>query len=115
MDVERTRSIWITHASEFTPEQFLELYDAAEAEISMEALRQAADESLGMRHSLMRLGESLNLSPGLLRRWKREDSTAVRYGDVLDHIVDHLCRTRGFRRLVPTAVAVRYGHEVLSA
>ena len=116
LDADRTRSIWVTHDQAYTTDEFTTLFETCEAEITLPTKLALSHQSREMRRSVFQLGQSLNVAPPLLDRLGREPETPLPvYGDVIEAIVDHLCETRGFRRLTPTAVAVRYGQDVVTA
>lgn len=116
LDADRTRSIWVTHDQEYTSDEFMTVFEACDGEINLPTKEAISHQSREMRRSMVQLGHSLRVASPLLDRLAREPETPLPvYGDVIEAIVDHMCRTRGFRRLTPTAVAVRYGREVVTA
>lgn len=114
LDSERTRSIWLTHPREYSTTELSAQLAQTQLAISPDTLREWADETRSLHDSTLELGISLGLSPELRGRLEsRMQQPDTTLSAVLDRLVDRFCHDHGFERLIPTAVVVRHGQEVV--
>jgi hypothetical protein len=116
LDGERTRSIWLTHPEELSPDEFHDMLAETRASVPLTTLQQWAAETQDMHAASLELGRTLKVSPEIMQVLEsRIPTEATTFGAVLNQLIERLCDRHGFRRLTPTAVVVCYGHEVLAA
>lgn len=114
LDAERTRSIWLTHAREYSASELEHMLSQTRFNIDPETYRGWAAESRAMTFTTLELGHALGLSSELRDRLEsRMQQPDPTISLVLDRLVDRLCEEHAFERLIPTAVTVCYGQEVV--
>jgi hypothetical protein len=116
LDEARTRSVWLTHPDKFHQKQLARMLDDTLASVPKDTLSRWSEEARASHRLTLELAETLEVTTKLReRRAEPRDENNVALIDVLDPLVDQMCSRYGFIRLMPTAVVVRYGQEVLAA
>lgn len=114
LDADRTRSIWLTHPQFYSAAELSSMLEETIESIPKPQLASWGQEATETDRFVRSLGEQIHVDPTLLERLtKRGPPGTVTLSTVLDHVIDQLCLTRRFSRLIPTTAVVRYGGEVL--
>lgn len=114
LDSERTRSIWLTHPREYSTSEISAQLAKTQLAISPDTFQMWAAESRALQASTLDLGIALGLSEELRGRLEsRMQQPETTLSAVLDRLIDQFCHDHGFERLIPTAVVVRHGQEVV--
>lgn len=116
LDANRTRSVWLTHLNEFHRKQLLRMLDDTVTSIPKDTLFHWSQEARQAQELTLDLAQQLEVDTVMQERLGATlDENNVTLSAVLDPLVDHMCARYGFTRLMPTAVVVRHGQEVLAA
>lgn len=116
LDQDRTRSVWLTYRDALTPTELNMMIDQVIATVPRATLLEWGKDVDELDRFALTLGQHLDVDPRVLAYLaQRVHGNRPTFSSVLDRIVELLCRTYGFERLVPTAAVVRYGSDVLAA